>query len=721
MHKFIYFSIVLLFISCKTKPHLTLSKNVSSENTINGIQQEDKYKYLENLKDSSVIEAFKKFSDTNHSYLTNNALKDSLSNRMQNIYNSKEAFFGNITDYGDNQFLYTKRLANEEYSKLYYRNANGTEKLLFDPTKYHTEQAKPYIEYIKPSWDKKYIAIALTHDEDFFSTMYFLDTENNSILPETIYGCRPGGFYGVKWTPDSKSIIYLHFDKTNPDQTDYKKYPNSVIYTIGDNPNTIRYIFGSKTEKDLNFEPEDRPVIKFNNQNDKYLIAYISGVENYYDAFYTEIDNLNNSQINWKPLYSKNDKVQMTNNLFVNDHDFIYLSSKNNSNYEIGKITLPSTTQHTLVKPFSNEVITDFSYNAAGGFLTTTVDGVDAKLYSFDLNGVVKEIKTPFKAGSINLNTTSIDYPYLNLNLEGWTAKSSKFLYHPKDHTFHTLDFLGQKADNSFSNFIVETINVKAHDGVLIPLSIIYAPEVLKNGTNPCIITGYGGYGENMPPTFDATYMAFIEQGGIMAIAHVRGGGEKGDQWHTDGMMDKKPNTWKDFISCSEYLIYNNYTDSTKLVALSQSIGGIMVGMAAIERPNLYSGVIGQYPMLNPSRDEFSLDGGTNVDENGSIFVKSQAQDLLNMDPYVQLKKDIAYPDFFLITGMNDINVEPWMPLKFALKLEEYASNNPQIIFDLSWTSAHGPSTFTEYFNQYASIMAYALIKGGKTTYKVIN
>tara|TARA_R110000868_G_scaffold411003_2_gene701305 strand:+ start:25636 stop:27801 length:2166 start_codon:yes stop_codon:yes gene_type:complete len=721
MHKLIFVFILSLSISCKTNSQLEPTTSTVSKDTIYGKKQKDKYRHLENLKDSSTIETFKMFANKYKNNLSGSSLADSLSNRMKSILNSKDAYFSNIIDYGNNVFIYTKRLTVEKTSKLYFRNSEGKEILLFDPTLYYTDLKKPYIEYIKPSWDKKYIAIALTHDEDFFSTMYFLDVENNKVLEQNIYGCRPGGYYGVKWTPDSKSIIYLHFDNTNPEEADYKKYANSVIYTIGDEPNNIRYIFGPKTEKNLTFEPEDRPVIKFNNQNDKYLLAYISGVENYYDAFYTEIDNLNNPQINWKPLYSKNDKVQMTNNLFVNDHDFIFITSKNNSNYEIGKITLPSTIQHTLVKPFSNEVLTDFSYNGAGGFLTTTVDGVDAKLYSFDTSGEVNEIKTPFRAGNIRLNTTAINYPYLDISLEGWTAKSSKFLYNPKDKTFNKLDFLGEDKNNNFSSFIVETINVKAHDGVLIPLSIIYAPEVLKNGNNPSILTGYGGYGENMPPTFDATYMAFIEQGGIMAIAHVRGGAEKGDQWHTDGMLDKKANTWKDFNSCAEYLIDHHYTDSSKLVALSQSIGGIMVGMAAIERPNLYSGVIGQYPMLNPSRDEFSLDGGTNVEENGSIFVKSQAQDLLNMDPYVQLKKDIAYPDFFLITGMNDTNVEPWMPLKFALKLEEYASNNPQIIFDLSWTSGHGPSTYDEYFDQYASIMAYALIKGGKTTYKVIN
>ena len=186
-------------------------------------------------------------------------------------------------------------------------------------------------------------------------------------------------------------------------------------------------------------------------------------------------------------------------------------------------------------------------------------------------------------------------------------------------------------------------------------------------------LTAYGAYGVSTFPSFDLTRLLWLEQGGILAIAHVRGGGEMGPEWHEAGRADKKENSITDFIRCAEYLIDSRYTSPSKL-AIGVKARGIIVGMAMTRRPELFSAVAIDAGILNTSRLDNIPIGVMNYDELGSPLTPSGRLNLLKIDAYRHLVPEKRYPPVLLTVGLHDQRVSPWQTAKFAARLEEAGS-----------------------------------------------
>ena len=177
----------------------------------------------------------------------------------------------------------------------------------------------------------------------------------------------------------------------------------------------------------------------------------------------------------------------------------------------------------------------------------------------------------------------------------------------------------------------------------MIPLSIIYSKNIKLDGSTPCIMIGYGMYGYKFVPEFIGELAAFLQHGGMIAVAHVRGGGEKGEAWHLAGMKKTKPNTWKDFISCAEYLISENYTSPQKLIGWGSSAGGILIGRAITERPDLFAVAINIVGMTQALRNETTANGDNQIPELGSIKNKDDIEAIIEMDVQSKINNGVKY------------------------------------------------------------------------------
>jgi prolyl oligopeptidase len=211
----------------------------------------------------------------------------------------------------------------------------------------------------------------------------------------------------------------------------------------------------------------------------------------------------------------------------------------------------------------------------------------------------------------------------------------------------------------------------------------------------------------------------WVLEGGVYAVAHVRGGGEKGDDWHKGGFKKSKPNTWKDFISCAEHLISNQYTSPKKLAILSGSAGGILIGRAITERPDLFAAAIVEFGSLNMLRSEMRNNGANNIKEFGTTKNPEEFKALLEMDAYHHIQKGEKYPAVLLTAGLNDPRVPAWFSAKFMAKLQAYdASDNPKLLL-VDSDSGHGiDDTKTKIFERYANIIAFAFKLTGHPEYQ---
>lgn len=235
---------------------------------------------------------------------------------------------------------------------------------------------------------------------------------------------------------------------------------------------------------------------------------------------------------------------------------------------------------------------------------------------------------------------------------------------------------------------IVEEMEVSSHDGVKVPLSIIHEQGLKRDGLNKAILYGYGAYGISINPNFISHWMPWLEQGGIIAIAHVRGGGEKGADWHIEGLKKNKPNSWKDFIACAEFLIDKKYTSKKYLSALGSSAGGITIGRAITEQPDLFKAAVIQVGAMNPLRHEFT-NNTSNIPEYGTISDSLEFTYLLEMDPYHHIDQNSSYPAMLFTAGMNDARLPVWQVGKMVAGLQNLSSQSSPILLRLDYKGGH--------------------------------
>ena len=265
-----------------------------------------------------------------------------------------------------------------------------------------------------------------------------------------------------------------------------------------------------------------------------------------------------------------------------------------------------------------------------------------------------------------------------------------------------------------------ETVRVKSYDGALVPLVILHKRGLRRDGTNPTLLNGYGAYGyENTSPYYYPPGLAWLERGGVLAFAGVRGGGEYGEEWHLAGKGATKPNTWKDFIACAEYLVKEKYTSPSHLAGEGGSAGGILIGNSIVERPSLFGAAIDAVGLNNTLRAETTSNGVPNIPEFGSTTTAEGFKALLAMDAYSKVKKGEKYPAVMLTTGINDPRVEPWMSAKMAARLQAASASGKPVLLRVDYDAGHGiGSTKQQRNEQLADIYAFLFQQLGTSNAK---
>ena len=422
-----------------------------------------------------------------------------------------------------------------------------------------------------------------------------------------------------------------------------------------------------------------------------------------------------------KESMTPEEKVKSSNNLFVGD-DFIFMSGKDADNFQLASVninTLNFNAPKILFKEKEDEVIETYSVNKDAIYVSTSKFGIEANLYKVQDNKTTK-INLPKKAGRISLSNKSIHFNDLWISISGWTSSNERYKYDNEKETF-TEAYLTDKIEYpEFENIVVEEISVPSHDGASVPLSIIYNKNIKKDGSNPSFFYGYGAYGDGISPFFSPIFLQYVKEGGILCIPHVRGGGEKGEAWRLAGFKANKPNTWKDLIACVKYMVENKYTSKERTAIYSGSAGGIMVGRAMTERPDLFAAVISEAGVLNPIRMETQPGaGGSNIREFGTVTDSTECMALIEMDAYLHVKDSTDYPATYLTVGMNDPRVVPWESGKFAARLQNTNSLKKPVFLYADFDTGHSGGSGKKVYEEWGNVFAFALWQTGHPDYQL--
>ncbi|PKV52034.1 oligopeptidase B [Aquimarina sp. MAR_2010_214] len=706
--------LVIPIISCSSQSQK--QSNIVTD-TYHGVKIEDEYRYLEDLKDSSVISWLQTQRKKALISLQNIPKRTHLIKLQEKLENQNTNEIKDIKVTNQDNYFYLKRSPNENYFKLYFRtDLNAKEKLLIDPGDFSKELGQDYyINYYKPSWDGNKLLISFTKNGEEFATMRIMDLSNNKLLPIEIKNCLPT-YGGAYWLSDNSGITYLQVpiaSNTN------EAYLNTEVVLQKLDANTPEVLFSRAHDPELNMKPEDFPIVFKRSANTRFAISAVAGATPYHDYYYAPYSEIKNLHPSWKPLFKQENKITT----YYQDQDsIIYLTSENASNFKICKTSLVNPNIQNpivLVKEKEDEVIESFRLVKKGIVYTTTKNGVEAKLYLLKNNKNIEEISLPFTAGQVSLFSKGKDYDYLSITAEGWLHNAKRYIYDFSNQKFEAGDLSQSEASHLTKNIMVEELTVSSHDGTMVPLSLIYDKNLKRDGNNPVLMIGYGAYGSSITPSFSRKIMSWALEGGIFAVAHVRGGGEKGDAWYKGGFKETKPNTWKDLIACTEYLIKKKYTSAKKMTVNGGSAGGITVGRAMTERPDLFAAVIINVGKMNTIRSEVGFNGENNAKEFGTIKDSEEFKWLLEMDSYHHIKKGEAYPGTLIITGMNDSRVAPWHSAKFAAKLQKYNSSQNPILLDVKFESGHGSNdSKKERYEGVADILSFAFWQTGHPDYQ---
>lgn len=707
------------YISTINAQKTNLASSFSTIDNYFGTKIIDEYRNLEDLDDSNTLNWMKSQTAYTNSILDLIPNKNYYLEKILEIDKRQGYSVSNLKISGNNKYFYLKKSGDEKVDKLYYRDGfSGKEKLLYDPAFYKSSELNHsyVINYISPSWDGGKIAISMSEKGNEIGDVIIMDVKTKYIHPETITNSAPATFDGIRWTDDNNGFFYVAFSVTDPKSKNFYRNMSTVLYQIGTDPGKTRDVFSAKNNPELNITADQFPMILNFDLDQEYYLGMIVDYQTYRKTYIIKKKDLLQGKNNWTPLSDPSDKAK---NLDVRKDHVFFQSSYNSPFVKLCKTNIKNPdfkNPEVLVPEKKDEILKSYQVTKDGIYYTTTKNGVESKLYLYK-DGKDTSIQLPYPSGNIVLENKDEKSSDLWVTCSGWANEEQRFSYNLKTNTFKPENLIPVAEYPEFKNIVVKEITIKARDGEEVPVSLIYNKDIIKNGENPLLIDSYGSYGISSTPFFAKTYLLWVNQGGMVAIAHVRGGGEKGDQWRLAGFKATKPNTWRDLIDCTEYLIKEKYTSSDKVAMWGASAGGITVGRAMTERPDLFKAVIAEVGAMNMLRDEAAVN--SQPKEFGSVKDPEEFKGLLEMDAYQHIKKGTKYPATFITGGLNDQRVTPWMPVKFAAKLiADNASDNP-ILLKIDFEGGHsGNVPIAQRYANIGDIFTFALWQLGHPDYQ---
>ncbi|MDV7697832.1 prolyl oligopeptidase family serine peptidase [Chryseobacterium soli] len=710
---FINIILQIIFLNVQKAPSVTIT------NDYFGTKIVDKYRNLENLQDSQTLKWMK--SQTAYT----NSVLDLIPKRK--YYTEKRLEFDKRQGYsvsdlkitGNDRYFYLKKNGDEKVDKLYYRDGFlGKEILLYDPINYkNTEPNHEFvINFISPSWDGSKVAVSMAEKGLELSDLIIIDVKKKQIYPEFIANIAPATMGGINWIDDDSGFFYVYFSTIDSKSQDFYKNTRTVLYKIGTDPKKLVEVFSAKNNPELKITEDQFPVILNFDQEDLYYIGMLVDFQTYKKTYIIKKKDLLEGKNNWKLFSDPNDNAK---NLELQKDKVIFQSGYNSSFNKLCRTSINDPdfkNAEVLVSEKKDEIIKTYRITQDGIYYTTTKNGVEAKLYLYK-DGKDNLIQPPYPSGNIDLESKGENYSDFWITCSGWANDEQRFRYDVKTNTFKPENLAPIAEYSEFKDIIAKEITIKARDGEEIPLSLIYNKNLIRDGKSPLLIESYGSYGVVDSPFFAKTYLLWINQGGVVAVAHVRGGGEKGEKWRLGGYKETKPNTWRDLIDCTEYLIKEKYTSKDKVAVWGASAGGITVGRAITEKPELFKVALLEVGMLNPLRDEVTPN--PQPKEFGTVKDPKEFKALLEMDSYQHIKNGVKYPATFITGGINDQRVIVWGPTKFAAKLMADDSSNNPILLKIDFEGGHsGNVPVAQRYANLGDMFTFALWQLGHPDYQ---
>ncbi|MDG1460535.1 MAG: prolyl oligopeptidase family serine peptidase, partial [Luminiphilus sp.] len=687
-------------------PPITRVENVVDTHW--GVQVKDPYRWLENQESQEVLHWFEQQGGFTEQVLSALPIRGKLLERLIELDQGAPYSTYGVRQLKNGDLFFLRRNAGESLAKLYHQpKDSGEAKLLLDPdTLANADDSHASIEGYMPSWEGRFLVYGVAQGGSEETTYGVIDLTSGATLPDTLTNIETA-YNRPQWSLDGQGFYYSRRRELPVDAPDTEIYKRTEVryHAIGADPTADVVVAAFGVSDRLALLETDFPSIVITPGSDYAVLKVKHGDNNEISIFSAPLETIRSGTVPWVRITQESDLV--TDFAVVDDSIFL-ITAKDAPRFKLVKTSLaaPSFASAEEVIAAGDLVLESIAAAADAIYLSAKQDGVN-KVQRLSTEGDVTALETP-RDGAAYISSVSPQVPGVLVYESTWIQGGVRYAYDPVDNNFSDTGMVPQGKFDDLDGYISEEVLVTSHDGVKVPVSILRRADLVLDGTNPTIVYGYGSYGISQDVSFSPIRLGWIEQGGIFAIAHVRGGGEYGQAWHYAGRMQNKPNTWKDLIATAEYLIDKGYTAANHMAPMGGSAGGILAGRSITERPDLFGAVVMQVGMLDAIRAETTTNGVPNIKEFGSVTDAKGFEGLLAMSAYHHVEDGVQYPAALLTHGFNDPRVNPWMSGKMAARLQAVAQNNTPALLRVDFDAGHGiGSTREQVLAQYADIYSF--------------
>ena len=686
--------------------------------TMHGVTVKDPYRYFENTKTPEVQTWLKGQGEAAREALDRIVIRDQLEKRITELTNATGDAINSVIRMPGDLTYYLKRAKSERQFKLVMRRGlNGAEHLLVDPEIDAKRTGVPHaINYYRPSWDGAHVAYGMSAGGSEAASLYILNVKTHKLVGAPIARVWEPK---ISWLPDSKSLTFNQFKTPTPGEAGSETFLDSRVMwlKVGDAETKAKAIFGPTVTRNLGLARLDVGYLILT-KGSPWMIARTTDTtlqEGF--LFVAPVANIGKVDIGWKKISAFADKITEVE---LRGNDLFFLTHANAPQKQVMKLDLrkPELKNAILVAAAPKDaVLEDFSLtrDAVIGMVREGTEIVLRRYKSGDTGG--EAIAMPFNGATRVHSEPAYQSSDVLYSLSGWTSLARTFLLKDKVSTDS-----GLRINPPLPNLPeIEIVDVKiaSHDGAMVPMTLLFKKGLKRDSNNPTLLDAYAAYGFSETARFSAGNMVWLEQGGVLAIANVRGSGVYGNDWYQAGFKATKSNTWKDGIACAKYLIAEGYASPKTLGVSGGSAGGIFVGRAVTSAPELFAAAIFNVGSLDAIRAEETANGITNISEFGSVKNASEFPALLDMSTYHNVRDNTAYPAVLLVHGVNDPRVEVWHSAKTAARMQAATTSGKPILLRLDMQAGHGiGSTVTQRTAMAADIYGFLLWQMGTTTLK---
>ena len=685
---------------------------------LHGVTVHDPYRYLENVKDPEVQTWLRAQGEVTRQTLDRIDLRERLLQRIEQLSTATGDSIYNVVRMPHGRIYYLKRPKSEKQFKLMLRvGLNGAEKVLVDPEAEAKRTGVPHaVNYFVPSWDGKHVAYGMSAGGSEDASLYILNIRTGKTVGTPIPRVQEAL---VSWLPDSKSFTYNQLQEKKPGQPEAETYLDSRVMwqKLGAPQSKAQPVFGPTVTQNLELARLDVGSIIFD-VDSKWMLARTTDTtlpEGF--LFVARVTDLGKAEVPWKKISDYADKIT---EVALKGDDLYLMTYINAPRHHVLKLNLNQpqlALARVVATPPKDAVLEHFSLSR-DALVVSIREGTSVGVRRYAPGDTLGQpIALPFPGAAGVHADPAHAYKNILYSLSGWTQLPRTFVFDGKRSRDSGLR--ANVAAPAVPEIEITELKAPSYDGTLIPMTVLHKKGIRLDGSNPTLLEGYGAYGFSETAHFSPAAMVWLEQGGVLAYANVRGSGVYGNDWYKAGFKATKSNTWKDGVACARYLIKQGYATPATLAVMGTSAGGIFVGRTVTTAPELFAAAIFNVGMMDAIRSEESANGITNISEFGSTKDAAEFAALLDMSTYHNILDGTAYPAVLLVHGLNDPRVDVWESGKAAARLQAASTSGKPVLLRLDLQAGHGiGSTATQRYALSADIYSFLLWQMGRAQMK---